>query len=140
MTKFGKLAFAVAVSALAILPGAASAAGDKIAPAFNETIPNVPGKSLIAIVVDYAPGGTTPPHHHAASAFITGYVLAGEIRSQVDGGEVRVFHAGESFTEQPGAHHTISENASKTKPAKLLAIFVVDTGDTNLTTLEGGAK
>jgi quercetin dioxygenase-like cupin family protein len=140
MTKFGKLVFAAAVSALAILPGAASAAGDKIAPAFNETIPNVPGKSLIGVVVDYAPGGKTPAHHHAASAFITGYVLEGEIRSQVDGGEIKVFHAGQSFTEAPGAHHTISENASKTKPAKLLAIFVVDTGDTNLTTLEAGAK
>src|ERR1700722_7291904 len=122
MTKFEKLAFAVAVSVLAVLPGAASAAGDKIAQAFNETIPNLPGKSLIAVVVDYAPGGTTPAHHHAASAFVTGYVLEGAIRSQVDGGDIKVFHAGESFTEQPGAHHTISENASKTKPAKLLAI------------------
>jgi quercetin dioxygenase-like cupin family protein len=49
---------------------------------------------------------------------------------------VKVFHAGESWTEDPGAHHTISENASDSEPAKLLAIFVVDTDDTELTTVE----
>jgi quercetin dioxygenase-like cupin family protein len=55
----------------------------------------------------------------------------------VDGGAVQVFQTGESWSEQPGAHHTISENASTTEPAKLLAIFVVDTKDTELTTIEG---
>jgi quercetin dioxygenase-like cupin family protein len=59
-------------------------------------------------------------------------VLQGAIRSQVDGGEARVFHAGESWTEAPGAHHMISENASSTKPAKLLAIFVADDNDKDL--------
>jgi len=108
-----------------------------VAPAFNETIPNIPGKSLVAVVVYYPPGGKTPPHHHAPSAFVTGYVLSGAIRSQVDGGKVQVFKAGESWSERPGAHHDVSENASTTEPAKLLAIFVVDSTDNNLTTVEG---
>jgi quercetin dioxygenase-like cupin family protein len=107
-----------------------------ISPAFNEVIPNLPGKSLVAIIVDYPPGGKTPPHRHARSAFVTGYVLSGEIRSQVDGGTARVYHAGESWTEAPGAHHTVSENASATKPAKLLAIFVLDSTETELTTID----
>lgn len=107
-----------------------------ISPAFNEVIPNLPGKSLVAIIVDYPPGGKTPPHRHARSAFVTGYVLSGEIRSQVDGGAARVYHAGESWTEAPGAHHTVSENASATKPAKLLAIFVLDSTETELTTID----
>ena len=79
--------------------------------------------------MSYPPGGKTPPHHHARSAFVTGYVLSGSIRSQVDDGKVPVVHAGESWSEAPGAHHPISENASATEPAKRLAIFVVDTDD-----------
>jgi quercetin dioxygenase-like cupin family protein len=88
-------------------------------------------------VVAYEPGGKAPAHHHPHSAFVTGYVLSGTIRSQVDDGETNVFHAGESWTENPGAHHTISENASATEPASLLAIFVVDTDDNKLVTFDG---
>ena len=123
----------------AMFPGLALAQSPPgtVAPAFREAIPNVPGKSLIAAVVTYPPGGKTPPHHHARSAFVTGYVLSGEIRSQVDDGKVQVFKAGEHFSESPGALHRVSENASTTEPAKLLAIFVVDSNDTELTTIEG---
>ena len=49
-----------------------------------------------------------------SSAFVLGYVLSGQIRSQVDGGQVRVYRAGESWKENPGALHGISENASAT--------------------------
>jgi len=96
---------------------------------FNLPIPNIPGKSITALVVNYPPGGGTPSHHHAPSAFITGYVLQGAVRSQVDDGPVKVYHVGEYFTENPGAHHRISENASKTEPARMLAIFVMDSGE-----------
>jgi quercetin dioxygenase-like cupin family protein len=105
-----------------------------ITPAFREEIPNIPGKSLVGVVVSYAPGGKTAAHRHAFSAFVTGYVLSGSIHSQVDGGPVQVFHAGESWTEKPGARHNINENASATEPARLLAIFVVDAKEKELTT------
>ncbi len=133
------------VTALAVLTALTAAPGlalakeaprEQIAPAFKSDLPNAPGKSLIGAVVTYPPGGTTPAHHHAKSAFITGYVLEGAIRSQVNGGEVKVYKKGESFTENPGDAHGVSENASKTKPAKLLAIFVVDSADTELTTFD----
>jgi quercetin dioxygenase-like cupin family protein len=126
-----------AMLALAILPGGAlaqTAPPPAIGTAFREAIPNIPGKSITAIVVDYAPGGKSPSHRHARSAFIVAYVLSGAIRSQVNDGPAQVFRAGESWTEQPGSHHRISENASATEPAKLLAIFVADTSDTELTT------
>jgi quercetin dioxygenase-like cupin family protein len=125
--------------ALAALIGPAAAhdgPGAAITPAFRNAIPNVPGKVLQAVVVSYPPGGTTPAHHHARSAFITAYVLSGAIRSQVDDGPVQVFKAGQSWTEAPGAHHRVSENASATEPASLLAVFVVDAGDTELTTID----
>ena len=51
----------------------------------------------------------------------------GAIRSQVDDDPVTVYHAGESWSEQPHADHRVSENASETKPAKLLAIFITST-------------
>ena len=101
---------------------------------FEADIPNIPGKSLIAVEVDYAPGQASPPHTHAKSAFIYAYVVSGAVESKVNDGETRVYGAGESWSEAPGAIHSISRNASKTEPAKLLAIFVLDTDDKALTT------
>jgi quercetin dioxygenase-like cupin family protein len=126
---------ACAVVAIATAtPSAAQGVGQKVTPHFEQAIPNIPGKSLIAVVVDYAPGGASPSHTHAKSAFIFAYVLSGEIESQVNDGPMKVFRAGESFHEAPGDRHSVSRNASTTEPAKLLAVFVVDTGDKQLTT------
>lgn len=127
---------ATAALLLAALSGSVAMAAEAVKPAFNQQISNIPGKSVVAVTVEYAPGGKTPAHHHAGSAFVTAYVLSGAIRSQVDDGPVQVFHAGESWSEKPGARHTVSENASATEPAKLLAVFVVDTNDTELTTID----
>jgi quercetin dioxygenase-like cupin family protein len=129
-------------TAIAALPGfvpvdAAAQDRETITTAFQAAISNIPGKSLIGLVVSYPPGGKTPAHTHAGSAFIVGYVLSGAIRSQVNGGAIQVFHAGEHWMEPPGAHHQISENASATEPASLLAIFVADTADAaQLTTID----
>jgi quercetin dioxygenase-like cupin family protein len=92
----------------------------------------VPGKSIRAVLVEYAPGSTSPAHTHPSSAFIYATVLEGAIRSQVNDGPVTVYRAGESFAELPGDHHGVSANASDTEPAKLLAVFVVDTNETNI--------
>ena len=101
---------------------------------FEATIPNIPGKSLIAVEVDYAPGAASVPYTHAKSAFIYANVISGAIESKVNDGETRIYHAGEGWSEPPGATHSISRNASKTEPAKLLAVFVLDTNDAPLTT------
>ncbi len=84
------------------------------------------------VLVEYAPGGSSPAHTHPDSAFIYATVLEGAIRSQVNDGPVTVYRAGENFAEMPGDHHGVSANASDTEPAKLLAVFVVDTGETNI--------
>lgn len=97
-------------------------------PIFERELPNVPGKSLLAVEVVYPPGGASPPHRHPASSFIYAYVVSGAIVSAVDDERPRVYRAGESFYEAPGAHHRISRNASGTRPAKLLAVFVKDSG------------
>ncbi|MCK0509752.1 cupin domain-containing protein [Aromatoleum buckelii] len=117
-------------------PSLADGPGDKITPNFEQGIPNIPGKSLVAVEVDYPPGGTSLPHVHAKSAFIYAYVVSGSIESKVNNGESRIYKAGQSWSEPPGASHPVSRNASKTEPAKLLAIFVVDTDDKELTTFK----
>ncbi|AXF05656.1 cupin domain-containing protein [Paraburkholderia hospita] len=109
-------------------------AGQTVSKNFDEVIANVPGKSLIAVEVDYAPGAASPPHTHAKSAFIYAYVIKGAIESKVNDGETHIYRAGESWSEPPGAIHSISRNASKTEPAKLIAVFVLDTNDKALTT------
>jgi len=114
--------------------------GDSVKPNFSHAIPNIPGKSLVAVEVSYPPGGASQPHTHAKSAFIYAYVVSGAIESQVDDEPAHVYTAGQAFYEEPGARHRISRNASKSEPAKLLAVFVVDTGDTALTTPQDEAK
>ena len=125
---------ACAAVAIATAMPAAAQEGETITPHFEQAITNIPGKSLVAVVVDYAPGAASTSHTHAKSAFIFAYVVSGEIESQVNDGPKRVYRAGESWHETPGSHHRVSRNASSTKPAKLLAVFVVDTNDRVLTT------
>jgi quercetin dioxygenase-like cupin family protein len=97
-----------------------------------EALPNVPGKSITAIVVRYAGGEKSPAHRHAGSVFA--YVLTGSIRSENSAtGAAKTYVAGEFFFEPPGSIHRVSENASATEPASLLAIFVAD-DDAKLTT------
>ena len=111
-----------------------SARESKVTLVFDHALPNVPGKSIKGVLVEYPPGGASPAHTHPHSAFIYATVLQGAIRSSVNGAPVRVYHAGENFYEEPGAHHGVSANASKTDPARLLAVFVVDSNEKQLTT------
>jgi quercetin dioxygenase-like cupin family protein len=119
------------VSLAVVLARAASPPTDRVTetPGLRQPLPNVPGKSLSSVLVDYPPGAASAPHRHG-DASVYAYVLAGAIRSEVDDGPVRIYRAGDSWFEPPGAHHTVSENASATEPARLLAVFVADDGAT----------
>jgi quercetin dioxygenase-like cupin family protein len=86
-------------------------------PVASRALPNVSGKRVTIVKVNYAPGGYTPPHHHAGS--MTAYITAGTVRSPLAGGPIETFKVGESFFEPPGAVHLVSENASQTEPAEL---------------------
>src|SRR6476646_4744199 len=126
---------ALLLTAAAVLIATSVAAEETLAPGakvslvFDQELPNVPGKSMRAVLVEYEPGVGTPSHRHPASAFIYARVLEGAIRSKVNEAPERTYQAGESWIEQPGDHHQVSQNASTTAPAKLLAIFVVGTSD-----------
>lgn len=112
-----------------------SVGGDasKVTLVYEHALPNVPGKSIKGVLVEYGPGGFSEAHTHPQSAFIYATVLEGSIRSQVNGGPIKVYRAGESFSEMPGDRHGVSENGSKSKKAKLLAVFLVDTDQKDLT-------
>ncbi|QKK26008.1 cupin domain-containing protein [Rhizobium hidalgonense] len=126
-------AFAVALAAGA-QAYAASGGKAKVTVVYDQKLPNVPGKSMKGVLVEYAPGGTSPGHTHPKSAFIYATVLEGSITSKVNDGPEKTYKAGESFSEFPGDHHSVSKNGSKTKPARLLAVFVLDTDEKELTT------
>jgi quercetin dioxygenase-like cupin family protein len=110
----GSLAAALA-GALAVWQGASVAAGAedaKVTPVFAYDLPNLPGSEITGVLVEYAPGGSSPPHHHTTKGSVVAYVLEGAIRSKVNDGPITVYEAGESWLEPPGTAHSVSANAS----------------------------
>jgi quercetin dioxygenase-like cupin family protein len=102
-------------------------AGDQVMPVRTEKLPNVPDKSLTAVIVNYAPGGKSLSHHHAGSVFA--YVLSGSIRSENSAtGPAKVYKTGESFFEPPGSEHLVSEMPARPSPRACSPFFVADDG------------
>jgi quercetin dioxygenase-like cupin family protein len=93
---------------------------------FTKQLPEAPGKEIEVITVDYAPGAVDTIHRHDAQAVV--YVLEGEVEMQVRGGPLRRLGPGQVFYESPEDVHTVSRNASKTKPAKFVVFFIKNEG------------
>src|SRR5947199_3828155 len=87
---------------------------------YQHELPNVPGKSIKGVLVEYGPGGYSPCHTHPKSAFIYATVLEGAIRSQVNDGPVTTYMAGQSFYELPGDRHRVTANVRAKQAPKLL--------------------
>jgi quercetin dioxygenase-like cupin family protein len=122
------------IATLGVGSGMAAANGPKVTLVYDHALPNVPGKSIKAVLVEYGPGVASTAHTHPKSAFIYATVLEGAIRTSVNDGPVVTYRAGQNFSEMPGDRHSVDQNASKTEPAKLLAVFVVDTNEKELLT------
>jgi quercetin dioxygenase-like cupin family protein len=101
---------------------------ETLAPLFQQVLPNVPGKTFTSAIVTFPPAARAVPHRHG-DAFVYAYVLEGTVSSQLEGEPAHVYHQGENWSEQPGAHHLATENTSPTEPAKLLVVFVATTGE-----------
>jgi quercetin dioxygenase-like cupin family protein len=125
---------ALVASAFGVNSGFAEDKGPKVTVVFDHALPNVPGKSMKGILVEYGPGVASVGHVHPRSAFIYATVLEGAIRTSVNDGPAVTYRAGQNFPEMPGDRHTLDENASKTETAKLLAVFVVNTDEKELLT------
>ena len=91
-----------------VLADAPKSKDAKVTLVYQHELPNVPGKSIKGVLVEYGPGGYSPGHTHPKSAFIYATVLEGEILSQVNDGQVTTYKAGQSFSELPGDRHSVS--------------------------------
>jgi len=92
----------------------------------TKELTDIPGKEVLILTVEYAPGAADSPHRHNADAFV--YVLEGSVVEQVKGGKPVTLTAGQTFYESPNDIHVVGRNASNTKPAKLLAVLVKNKG------------
>jgi quercetin dioxygenase-like cupin family protein len=131
---YSSIVCALSVATLGVSSAIAADKSPKAMLVYEHALPNVPGKSIKGVLVEYGPGEASSAHTHPRSAFIYATVLEGAIRTSVNDGPVVTYHTGQNFSEMPGDRHTVDENASKTEPAKLLAVFVVDTDERELLT------
>lgn len=99
----------------------------QVTPLMTRTLADYPGKEGLVITVDYPPGGESAVHRHNAHAFV--YVLEGSIVMGVKGGNTVTLAPGQTFYEGPDDIHTISRNASLTKPARFLVVLLKNSGE-----------
>lgn len=120
------LALASATEAQAHDEPSGDAKAGKVTPVLKHVLKEMDGKEATMVTVDYPAGGASPPHRHAGTVF--GYVLEGAVVMGLDGGPEKTYRKGEAFFEEPGQLHGVSRNASKTRPARILALVVGDIG------------
>lgn len=123
----------ILTGALAIVAGAVAEAQNQTAqsgpdPVFQHDLPNVTmdGWEVHVSVVDMPPGRVGRAHHHPG--FVLAYVLEGAIVTKISGQPETTYKPGQMFYEPPGSTHEVSSNASKTEPAKLLAMIFAKKG------------
>ena len=116
----------VALVLLCLMTGPAMAQEAKVTPLMSKDLAGSPGKEVLMITVEHAPGGSSPIHRHNAQAFV--YVLEGSVVMQVEGGKEVTLTSGQTFYEGPADVHVVDRNASSTKPAKFLVLLIKDKG------------
>jgi quercetin dioxygenase-like cupin family protein len=105
---------------------AQTAPGPVVTPIMQKDLPDMPGKEMLMLTVEYPPGAVEHIHRHDASAFV--YVLEGTIVEGVRGGKEVTLTPGQTFYEGPDDVHTVGRNASATKPAKFVGVLVKKKG------------
>ncbi len=133
----GLLLLAISVAGYAETAASeATPEGEKETILFQKTSDSKPPKDIVLMTVEYAPGVGDPPHIHPGYTFV--YVTDGEMVSQLDGQSKKTYRAGQSWVEQPYEHHVICRNASTSKPATILVLFVLDHGSKSTVNLPEG--
>ena len=116
----------VLLISLCLAASAALAQNAKVTPLLAKDLTGAPGKEGTMLTVEYAPGASSASHRHNAHTFV--YVLEGSVVMAVKGGQEVTLGPGQTFYESPEDIHSVSKNASSTKPAKLLVFFVKEKG------------
>ena len=123
--------FKISIAALlaglpSLISSPLSAQHPTVTPVMTKELTDIPGKEVLMLTVEFAPGGADPVHRHDAHGFV--YVLEGSVVMQVKGGKPVTLTAGQTFYEGPDDVHVVGRNASSTKPAKLLAVLLKNKG------------
>jgi quercetin dioxygenase-like cupin family protein len=124
----------VALILLCLTAGTAMAQEAKVTSLMSKDLPENPGKEMLMITVEHAPGGSNPAHRHNAQAMV--YVLEGSVVMQVKGGKQVTLTPGQAFYEGPDDVHVVDRNASSTKSAKFLVVLIKDKGAPALVPVE----
>ena len=124
----------VALALLCLMSGMAIAQPPKVTELMSKDLPESPGKELLVIAVEHAPGGSNPAHRHNAHAVV--YVLEGSVVMQVKGGKEVTLTPGQTFYEGPSDVHLVDRNASSTEPAKFVVFLIKDKGAPALLPIE----
>jgi quercetin dioxygenase-like cupin family protein len=115
-----------AIGLLSLVATHALAEAEKVTPLMAQDMAGMAGKEGLMLTVEYAPGASSTKHRHNAHVFV--YVLSGSVVMQVEGGKSVTLKAGQTYYESPDDIHTVSRNASKTKPAKFVVTVIKDKG------------
>ncbi len=116
----------VALVLLCLMTGTAMAQPPTVTSLMSKDLPESPGREVLMITVEHAPGGSNPSHRHNAHAVV--YVLEGSVVMQVKGGKEVTLTPGQTFYEGPNDVHVVDRNASSTRPAKFLVVIIKDKG------------
>ncbi len=105
----------VVLALLCLVTGTVMAREAKVTSLMSKDLPESPGREVMVITVEHAPGGSSPVHRHNAHAVV--YVLEGSVVMQVKGGKEVTLTPGQTFYEGPDDVHVVDRNASSSKPA-----------------------
>jgi len=101
-------------------------AQETIKPIMSHDLAEVSGKEVLMYTVEFPPGFSSPIHRHNAQVSV--YVLEGSVVMQVRGGKEVTLNPGQSFYEDINDIHTVSRNASTSKPARFLVFLIKEKG------------
>jgi quercetin dioxygenase-like cupin family protein len=119
---------------LCLMSGTAMAQEPKVASLMSKDLAENPGREVLMITVEHAPGGASAIHRHNAHAFV--YVLEGSVLMQLKGGQQVTLTPGQTFYEGPDDVHVVDRNASASDPAKFLVFLIKDKGAPALVPIE----
>jgi hypothetical protein len=131
---------AMGIAGAAVLPiepvsrAGAEDAGAQVKQVMAEKLPNVPGKSISAVLASF-PRAVNRQSTTTPAAFSSMYCRARSGPRTPQPVRPRCTRLARASSNQRGSEHLISENASASEPARLLVVFVADDG-AQLTTFE----
>lgn len=115
-----------------MITGASMAPAAEITTLMSKELTDAPGKEVVMITVEKAPGSSDPIHQFSSTLHMRNYahtfiyVLEGSILMQVGRAKEVMLTPGQTWYEGPHDIHSVGRNASSTQPVKFLVFLVKD--------------